>query len=246
MATLGQICRHPIKSFGEEVIERVLLTQGAHMPGDRVWAVAHGTSAYDAANPTWERSRNFVIQTVNPKLAQLSVSLNGDTVTLTHPDLGAITAAPDCDSEALAAWLAPIVDPSVQAPFRIAKAPQPMTDFENTHISIGSTASLRALEDLADTQLARIRFRMNLWLDGLEPWVEQSWIGREIAVGPVRLRIIDPCKRCNATNANPSTGVRDTDLPRLLHGTFGHMNFGVYAQVTTGGEVANGDLVWTP
>lgn len=246
MATLDQICRHPIKSFGEEVIERVLLTAGAHMPGDRVWAIAHGASAYDTANPTWERSRNFVIQTLNPKLAQMSVSLDGETVTLTHPEIGAITAQPDRDSDALTAWLAPIVDPAVTGPFCVAKAPQPMTDFDNTHISIGSTSSLRALEQMADTQLARIRFRMNLWLDGLEPWVEQDWIGREIAVGRARLRIIDPCKRCNATNANPSTGVRDTDLPRLLYGEFGHMNFGVYAQVTTAGEIATGDDVWAP
>ena len=246
MATLNQICRHPIKSFGEEVIERVLLTAGAHMPGDRVWAIAHGKSAYDAAAPTWERSRNFVIQTLNPKLAQLSVALNGDTVTLTHPDIGAITAAPDRDGEALTAWLAPLTDPSVTGPFTVAKAPIGMTDFDHTHISIGSTSSLHALEGMADTQLARIRFRMNLWLDGLEPWVEQDWIGKEIAVGRVRLRIIEPCKRCNATNANPSTGVRDTDLSRLLHGAFKHMNFGVYAQVTTGGEIALGDDVWAP
>jgi uncharacterized protein YcbX len=246
MATLNQICRHPIKSFGEEVIERVLLAVGVHMPGDRVWAIAHGNSVYDAAAPTWERSRNFVIQTLNPKLAQLSVSLDGDTVTLTHPELGAITASPDRDGDALAAWITPIVDPAISGPFTVAKAPTPMTDFENTHIAIGSTSSLRAFEQIADTQLARIRFRMNLWLDGLEPWEEQNWIGREIAVGVVRMRIIDPCKRCNATNANPSTGVRDTDLPRLLHSKFGHMNFGVYAQVTTAGEIATGDDVWTP
>lgn len=246
MATLNQICRHPIKSLGEEVIERVRLTAGAHMPGDRVWAIAHGDSSYDAANPTWERSRNFVIQTLNPKLAQLTVALDGDVVTLTHPDIGAITASPDRDGEALTAWLAPVVDDAVSGPFAVAKAPSPLTDFEDTHISIGSTASLHALEEMAGARLARIRFRMNLWLDGVDPWMEQLWIGQEIAIGAARLRIIEPCKRCNATNANPSTGVRDTDLPRLLHGRFRHMNFGVYAQVIEGGEIATGDEVILP
>lgn len=246
MATLNQICRHPIKSFGEEVIDRVLLTAGAHMPGDRVWAIAHSASAYKAASPTWERSRNFVIQTLHPKLAQMTVALNDGAVTLTHPDLGAITARPEDDAEALTQWLSPIVEPSAPPPFVVAKAPVGMTDFEHTHISIGSTSSLNALEGMAGAPLARIRFRMNLWLDGLEPWVEQDWIGKEIAVGRVRLRVIEPCKRCNATNANPNTGVRDTDLPRLLHGEFRHMNFGVYAQVTTSGEIATGDDVWAP
>lgn len=246
MATLNQICRHPVKSLGEEVIDRVRLTAGAHMPGDRVWAIAHGKSAYDPANPTWERSRNFVIQTLNPKLAQLTVALEGDVVTLTHPDLGAITVSPDRDSEALTAWLTPIVDEGVSGPFIVAKAPQPLTDFEQTHISIGSTSSLQELESMADVRLARIRFRMNLWLDGVEPWAEQEWIGKEITVGAARLRIIDPCKRCNATNANPSTGSRNTDLPRLLHGRFRHMNFGVYAQVVEGGEIVTGDEVILP
>ncbi|MGB0410196.1 MAG: MOSC domain-containing protein [Pikeienuella sp.] len=246
MATLNQICRHPIKSLGEEVIERVLLTAGAHMPGDRVWAIAHANSAFEAANPTWQRSRNFVIQTLNPKLVQLTVALVGDMVTLTHPDLGAITVSPERDSDALTAWLTPIIDPAIVGPYFVAKGPQPFSDFENTHISIGSTSSLHALEQMADTQLARIRFRMNLWLDDVEPWAEQSWIGKEISIGAARLRIIDPAKRCAATNANPSTGMRDTDLPRLLHSHFGHMNFGVYAQVIEGGEIATNDKVTLP
>ena len=252
MARLDQICRHPIKSLGEEVIDRVRLTRGAHMPGDRVWAIAHGKSAFDPAAPGWAQSRNFVIQTLHPKLAQLTVALEEEapeaaTVTLTHPDLGAIKVRPEQDAAALTAWLTPIVDPRpAPPPYRVARAPLPMTDFEDSHISIGSLASLRALEEMAGGPLARIRFRMNLWLDGLEPWAEQDWQGREIAVGGARLRITAPAKRCDALNANPNTGARDTDLPRLLHGAFRHMHFGVYAQVTESGDIAAGDDVWTP
>jgi len=96
---------------------------------------------------------------------------------------------------------------------------------------------------MAGTSLAHIRFRMNLWVDGFTPWEEFEWEGREITVGAARLTVTGRVKRCNATNADPDTGLRNTELPRLLHSSFGHMDFGVYARVLNGGDVALDDKV---
>ena len=43
-----------------------------------------------------------------------------------------------------------------------------------------------------------IRYRPNLVLDlpGVEPYAENDWIGRTVAVGPARLRIMIPTPRC--------------------------------------------------
>ena len=49
--------------------------------------------------------------------------------------------------------------------------------------------------------------------------------------------------RCLATTANPATGQRDLDTLGCLKSDFGHQHFGVYAQVTRGGEIGPGDTL---
>ncbi|MBY8976989.1 MOSC domain-containing protein [Rhodobacteraceae bacterium NNCM2] len=246
MASVARICRHPVKSLGEEIVEAVTLEAGKHLPWDRVWAVCHGNSQFDAESPEWVRARNFVTQTFVPNLVQISISLDEATgkLSLDHPDAAAISVDPDADPQALCDWLLPLAEAQRPGPYRIARVPQTaLTDFPDTHIALNSTSSLAALEEVAGAPLHHTRFRGNLWLDGLEPWQEFDLVGQEIKVGEARLKVVDPIRRCNATKANPATGERDVEVPELLRERWGHMNFGVYAQVIGGGRVRTGDAV---
>ena len=130
----------------------------------------------------------------------------------------------------------------VRSPYRICEAPGiAFTDFEETHLSIGSVRSRSLLEQITGQNLDPIRFRMNLWLDDMDPWSELDLVGRDLEIGAVRLRVIARCQRCNATNASPDTGERNTEIPALLRSRYGHMDFGIYAQVISGGELQLGD-----
>ncbi len=245
--TLAEIYRHPVKSLGEEPLDEVALEPGRPVPWDRAWAICHGASDWDEAAPQWLPPRNFVNQTHVPRLAQIVVSFDADAglLTLRHPDRQELAVAPGTveGDSALTQWMAPLTEGTArQGPFRVCRAPGiQFTDFEDTHVSIGSIASRRALEEIAGAPLEPIRFRMNLWLDGLAPWGELELVGREIEVGAARLRIVARDARCNATAANPATGARDVPVPAILKTHLGHTDFGVYAQVATGGRVRRGD-----
>lgn len=81
-------------------------------------------------------------------------------------------------------------------------------------VSFLNLASVRALEAETGWTVAPERFRMNVWYDDGEPFSELAWASdfpgtKEIAVGPLRLRIQDACERCLAVEANPATGCRD-------------------------------------
>jgi uncharacterized protein YcbX len=89
--------------------------------------------------------------------------------------------------------------------------------------------------------LAPLRFRANIYFDGLSAWSEHDWIDSEIAIGPARLRVISPITRCAATQVNPATAERDLDIVAALVDSFDHTNMGVYAEVVAGGEIAVGD-----
>lgn len=68
-------------------------------------------------------------------------------------------------------------------------------------------------------------------------------LGREIAVGGARVKVVKRIVRCAATEVDPDTGIRDLEIPRTLQQSFGHADCGVYAEVVTAGEVAVGDPV---
>ena len=91
------------------------------------------------------------------------------------------------------------------------------------------------------------RFRSgNLLVDGLEPWAEMDWLGKTIKLGEAELEIVERTKRCCATEANPETGERDVNTLSALRDGFGHRDCGVYAKVTRGGLVQEGDSLQVP
>ncbi|MCB0976965.1 MAG: MOSC domain-containing protein [Acidimicrobiales bacterium] len=92
------------------------------------------------------------------------------------------------------------------------------------------------------------RFRPNLVLDvdGAEPLVEQTWLGREIHVGPVLLRVDSPTVRCAMPlRAQPGGLERQPGLFQAmneLNETFPN-HLGVYCTVVIPGTVSVGDPV---
>jgi uncharacterized protein YcbX len=91
-----------------------------------------------------------------------------------------------------------------------------------------------------------LRFRANIYLDGMAPWAEVDWMGKEFGLGPVRVQAFARTQRCEATNVDPDTGARDMAIPAALTRTWGHQDFGIYARVVVGGVIAAGAAVAVP
>jgi uncharacterized protein YcbX len=96
-----------------------------------------------------------------------------------------------------------------------------LADRPRQYVSVVNLASVRALEEHVGAMLDPARFRMNVWLDGLEPFAELDWIEghpgiRDIQIGGLRLRADEACVRCKAIEANPQTGEYDLDLQQAL------------------------------
>lgn len=242
MIQVTALWRHPIKSHGREALERVTLTQGKTMPWDRTWAVTHEDTKFDAANPEWAHCRNFMLGARTPKLAGIWAHLDEASrqVTLRHVDLPDIIFSPDNpdDTARFLAWVAPLCPEERVAPANIISVTgRGMTDSPFPSISIMNVASHVAVQGALDTPLETERWRGNIWLNGLDAWAEHDWLGRNIRIGDATLRVRERIKRCTVTNTNPQTGVRDTATLDALNGTFGHQDFGVYAEVIDGGEI---------
>ena len=118
-------------------------------------------------------------------------------------------------------------------------------------VSLLSQASIEHLGELAQdgVSVEYRRFRPNFLLDGCVTHEEDTWVGKEVAVGDelrVRVEMLDP--RCAITTLNPDTGERDMDTPRLILGYRPDVSgngacFGVYGSVVTPGTASVGDVV---
>ncbi len=239
--TLDQIWRYPIKGIGAEPLETVELSADFPLPLDRAWAVLEaGGDATDG----WRSCRNFLRGAKGPSLMAVTAGINGDVLHLSHPDRPDLTIDPVKDQARLFEWLAPIYPENRPAPAAVVKSPpEGMSDAPFASISILNPSSLRALGEKLGQTLDPRRFRGNLIVDGLATWEEFDLIGKTLAIGDVRLEVVERITRCRATEANPATGKRDANTLRALEDGWGHQDFGVYAMVRTGGALSNGDTV---
>lgn len=246
MTSLAHVIRHPIKSIGVEHILRASLVEGRALDLDRRWAVAHAAAKFVGQPGAWQPKMNFLRGAAGPELMAVTASSAGDTVTLHHPRAETITLALDhaADRARLIAWLTPLWPEGRPAPSHVVEVPgQALTDVPGPWLSLLSLASLGALGAHMGRDLHLARWRGNLWVEGWEPQQERALIGQRIRIGTATLEVMQPITRCRATCVNPETGAEDCDTLLALEALWGHKDFGVYARVATGGDIATGDAV---
>ncbi len=241
MNALTRITRHPIKGHGREDLASVWLSAGACLPWDRHWAVAHDAARLvDGWNPCVNFARGAKAASLMAITAQLDEATA--TVRLDHPTQGSLTFRPDDpdDLAAFLAWVAPLNPPDRAQPARIVTAGRGMTDSDFPSVAILSETSQADLSARMGVALDHNRWRGNLWLSGAEPFAEFGWVGQHVRIGEAVLKIEERITRCKATTVNPATGVSDANTLAALEAAYGHQDFGVYATVVTGANIALG------
>lgn len=247
-ARVARIFRYPVKGLGPESLDSVELTEGQTLPGDRAFALAHGSSHWSSTEPGWRPKSDFVTLLRVEKLARLGVSWDVKGGVLTILRDGKAVARGDPKTIAgrviLEQFFSAFLSGEARGPLRVASAPgQALTDVPNPFVSLINQASVNDLERVVRTDVDPVRFRGNLLLEGVGPWREFEWVGREVTLGKARLRIAERIGRCGATHVNPERATRDVNVLQSLMDGFGHTQMGVYAEVVAGGRVAVGDPV---
>lgn len=247
-ARLAHIRRHPIKSVGGEGLDQVDLTAARRLPGDREWAVLTEAGERKVGQPDgqpdhWLPKACFVRGMSSAQVQAVSGGWQDGRLVLSHPAHPGLTLDPESEGPQLVDWLRPLWPADAPQPTRLVRGAGIWTDQKWPWISILSLASLADLEERAGQSFGIHRWRGNLWVDGWQPWAERDLIGRIIHIGGVELRVTEHVGRCQATSANTETGQRDTDMVALLNRLYGHTDFGVFAEVVSGGSIAVGDEV---
>jgi uncharacterized protein YcbX len=227
MLRLAELWRYPIKSLaGERLASATVDMRG--LEGDRRWALVDGGGGI-ASGKTTRRFRKV------PGLLHHRSRLDGDQPVLTHAD-GRSARGGTAGLDALVAEIAP--------PGWSLQSEGPTSHFDDGSVHVVTTATLATLSAAAGDPVAVERLRPNLLIavDSTTSFPEDDWLGRSLRIGTVELRVTKRAERCVMVG---HTQERLAPRPTVLK-TIGRINgacAGVYAEVTTPGNLAQGDTV---
>jgi uncharacterized protein YcbX len=247
-AAIAALFRHPIKGFTPEKLDYAQLGVGQAFPGDRLYALEDGPCGFDAAHPGFIPKQRFAVLAKIAAVARARTRLDDSTCVLHaeadgRPPFAGKLADPDGQA-AFATWVTELLGEDAGGPLRLIDgAGHRFLDHPLGHVSIINLASVRDLEQRLSHALDPLRFRANLYVEGWPAWAENGWAGRSLRLGTAEATVFKPIVRCAAPGVDPTTAIRDLDIPAELFRLYGHPNCGIYVQVTKAGAVRTGDAV---
>ena len=247
MIKAKKIYRYPVKGLTAESLSKVTLTQGQGLKSDRRFALTLGTTPNTGPTMDWMPKTAFLSLMKNEKLAKLSSNYNDETGTLSIKRKDKIVAKGNITQPIgramIEEFFAAYMGSEAQGRPKLVECMPNATlsDHSNAVISIINLASVLDLERVAGSKIDPLRFRANIFIDGVMPWHELNWLGKKIQLGSATLEITKRINRCPAINVDPNTGARDLNLIKDLKRGFKHIDKGVFATVIKAGHITVGN-----
>ncbi len=245
-ALIRHLYRYPIKGLSAEALDTADLNPRETIPGDRVYALEHGAHEFDALKPKYFPKTKFLMLMRHEKLALIESRFDQASNQLTLSREGKQVAAADLSTPAgrtvIEQFFAAYLGDEVRGTPKVVSADgHSFSDVAMKCLSVINLNSVRDLGRIANAEIDPLRFRANVYVDGLPAWAERNWVGKSARLGGANVRFVQETTRCAATNVNPMSGERDMHIPKLLQKTYDHANIGLYAEVTDAGSVSVGD-----
>ena len=203
---------------------------------------------FDIDNPVWMPKTNFLALVRDARLAELSTLFEDVTSVLSISENGTVLISADLTTTAGRAQVEGffgkfLSDELSEDPTLLKANDHTFSDLDDKVVSLINLESVQAVAEETGTPVHALRFRANLYFEGVPAWSEHDWIDQQITVGQTRLAVIKRTRRCAATNVNPETAMRDMNIPATRQKTWSHADLGVYARVITGGTLRPGDEI---
>ncbi len=246
---IASIHRYPVKGLNADALAHAELEAGRCLPFDRAYAIENGAHLFDPAAPHYLPKNKFLMLMSHERLAVLDARFDAETQMLRLLRGGKQVSQGRLDDrigrQLLEQFFAAYMSDELRgAPRIVHAAGHSFSDAPEQYISLINLASVRDLERVIGKPVDPMRFRGNLYVEGLKPWVEFDWHGSALEVPSGRVfKCEGRIDRCAATNVDPATGERDMTIPRALMASFGHMDMGVFLTVTENGRIEAGDTI---
>lgn len=219
--------RYPVKSMGGEACESLELEERGAV-GDRLYAVRDAEGRFGSGK--WTRRFRRI-----DGLPDFTATYDKDLPSIRFPD-GTVRRADD-------PGLDTALSDALDLPVGLARE-ESVSHFDAGPVHIVTLSDLDWLRGLLpEAGIDERRCRPNLVVDDRDGGMRhEDWIGKGVAVGAARLRIVEPTRRCVMVN-DPREGL--PKAPEILRAIAQDRNLqlGLYAEVVVPGRVDRGNLL---
>lgn len=248
MAVVDSLYRYPVKGLSGERLSQVAVGVGETFPMDRAFALENGPSGFDPAEPKWIPKVAFLCLMRNARLASLSTRYDDKSKNLVVLRNDKIIAEENLGStagqERIQRFFETFMETEKRGPIRVLKSPgHSFSDVAKKVVSMINLTTLSNLEDRLEREVHPLRFRANLYFEGMPAWSEHDLIGKKIRVGSTVLQVVKRIERCAATEVNPETAIRDLEMVEILYRLRDNADLGIYGEVVDAGEIAERDPI---
>ncbi len=243
---IAKLVHYPVKGLSGFANAQATLTAGEGMPLDRIYAIENGSHRFDAQKPKWFPKPHFLQLMRNERLASLALTFDAESHALTlfrdEKQVAKGSLKTKLGRQIIEQFLASYMKADLTGPPRIVCGEGHLfTDIAEKALHLVNLETVRAVSRVIGVELDPLRFRANVYFDGVPAWQERNWLRKTIVCGDAHLKVFAETARCEATSVDPGTGRRNSSVPSALLRTWGHDKLGLYAKVARSGVISTGD-----
>ena len=248
----------PVKSVSFQTIKKCEIRKNIGIVGDRIFAFSKGldSNQVELFEKKLEERRgkwNKILTLKNsPSLNKYNFLFDNDKLTLIQKNNEILEInINESDQYELLSNKILELENSIPKPLFLMKnkdIPFFDTSISNktvlTHsISLINMKSIEDFQNKINQKIEIQRFRGNIYIDGIDAWEEQNWIGKIIKINDVSFKVEKNIPRCVAINLKPNSDDRSLNLLQSLKKNYNNFDMGIYLTALSDGKVNTAEKI---
>ena len=257
-ATISSIHYCPVKSVSFQSVKNCEIKKNIGIVGDRIFAFSKGLNSEQAKiferDPHNRRGKwNKILTLKNtPAMNKYNFLLKGDDLLLTYKNEEIVKInANKLDKYEFVSNKILELENSLKDPIILMQNKKfPFFDTSisnktvlNHSISLINLKSIKDFENKISNKIEFQRFRGNIYIDGVNAWEEQNWVGKIIKINDISFKVEKNIPRCVAINLKPNSDDNSLNLLQSLKKNYNHFNMGIYLTALNDGKVNTGEKI---
>ena len=251
---ISSINYSPVKSLSFQEIKSCNIKKDLGILNDRKFAFSRGVDLEKAKliekNPNERKLNNFLTLKNSPVLNKYNFTYIDNELVLKIDDKELISiSTDDLEQQNLLSDKLIELEDSLVKPITLLKN-KDFPFFDTSHsnnifnsMSLININSISDFEKKINEKVEFQRFRGNFYIDGIDAWEEQNWIGKNIKINNVLFKVERNIPRCVAINLKPKTDKSDLNLLQSLKEAYNHFDMGIYLRSLNDGKIKVGDRI---
>ena len=256
--TISSIHYCPVKSISFQSIKNCEIKKNIGIVGDRIFAFAKGLNFEQAKlfekDPEDRRGKWNKILTLknSPMMNKYNFIFDGSNLTLTFKNKKILTInSNELNKYELISNKILELESSIKDSLILMKNEEfPFYDTSiskktvlNHSISLINNKSIQDFKNKINQEIEIQRFRGNIYINGIDAWEEQNWIGKIIKINDVSFKVEKKIPRCVAINLKPNSDDKSLNLLQSLKKNYNHFDMGIYLTALNDGQINIGEKI---